>query len=112
MAAINTGVPRGQFETARETAYGSITSSFTMIGGVFTINFGILYVQNFTDVLIDFSISYAGLTTTFSLDSGEKWATDMFANNLQVSLGEAAWCKYRSGAPTMGFVQVSVISPV
>lgn len=110
-APVNATIPRGKFETARELAFGSITSSFTAIGTPFASNFGILYVQNFTDVVIDFSVSFDGLTTTFSLESGGKLTTDMFTNNMQVSLGESAWCKYRSGAPTSGFVQVSVVSP-
>lgn len=110
--AFNTAIPRAQFETAREMAFGSITNSFTKIGSTFADNFGVLYVQNFTDVTIDFSISFAGATTTFSLEAGGKLTADMYTNNMQVSQGESAWCKYRSGAPTSGFVQVSVISPV
>lgn len=109
---VNASLPRAQFATARETAFGAITSSFTRIGTAFAANFGVLYVQNFTDVTIDFSISFDGLTTTFSLEAGGKLTADMFTNNMQVSIGESAWCKYRTGAPSSGFVQVSVVSPV
>ncbi len=109
---VNTTIPRAQFGAARETAFGSITNSFTKIGTTFDDNFGVLYVQNFTDATIDFSISFAGDDVTFSLEAGGKLTADMFANNMQVAQGESAWCKYRSGAPTSGFVQVSVISPV
>lgn len=111
MSFNNTAIPRGQFETAREMAFGSITNSFTKIGSTFSDHFGILYVQNYTDVIIDFSISFDGLTTTFSLEAGGKLSADMFTNNMQVAQGESPWCKYRTGAPTSGFVQVSVISP-
>jgi len=109
--SVYSQISRAQFETARELAFGSITSSMTQIGSTFSTNFGILYVQNFTDQLIDFSISYAGLTVTFSLEAGGKLTTDMFTNNLQVAVGESAWCKYRSTPPGSGFVQVSVVSP-
>ena len=51
---VNTTIPRARFEPAREMAFGDITSSFTMIGTEFETNFGILYVQNFTDKTIDF----------------------------------------------------------
>lgn len=109
---INTAIPRGQFGVAREMAFGSITNSFTKIGTTFSDNFGVLYVQNFTDVTIDFSISFAGTDVTFSLEAGGKLTSDMFTNNMQVAKGESAWCKYRSSAPSSGFVQVSVIIPV
>lgn len=109
---VNTTIPRAQFGAAREMAFGSITSSFTKIGTTFSDNFGVLYVQNFTDATIDFSISFAGTDVTFSLGASEKLSADMFTNNMQIAKGESAWCKYRTGAPTTGFVQVSVISPV
>ena len=108
---VNTTIPRARFEPAREMAFGDITSSFTMIGTEFETNFGILYVQNFTDKTIDFSISFDGADVTFSLAAGEKLATDMFTNNLEIARGEAAWCQYRDAAPTSGFVQVVLISP-
>jgi hypothetical protein len=108
----STAIVRAKFETARETAFGSITSSFTRIGSVFDANFGIVYVQNFTDVVIDFSISFDGLTTTFSLAPSGIICADMLANSMQISVGESAWCKYRSTPPSSGFVQVSTVTPV
>lgn len=105
-------IVRAKFETARETAFGAITSSFTQIGTTFAAPFSIVYVQNFTDVIIDFSISFDGLTTTFSLAPNGIICTDMNSNNMQISAGEAAWCKYRAGAPSSGFVQVSAVTPV
>jgi len=107
----NTVVVRAKFETAREMAFGDILNTFQAIGDPFDLNFGILYVQNFTDVIIDFFISFDGSTVTFSLEAGGKLTTDMITNNMQVSAGESAWCKYRSGAPTSGFVQVSIVAP-
>jgi hypothetical protein len=104
-------ITRGKFETAREMAFGDIDSVMTQIGDAFDQNFSIAYVQNFTDVMIDFSISFDGATVCFSLEAGGKLTSDMIANSLQVSQGEAAWCQYRVGAPTSGFVQVSVVSP-
>ena len=108
--AVNTP-SRGRFEPARELAFGSITNSFTMIGTTFDTSFNVVFVQNFTDVTIDFSISYAGTDVTFSLASGGALTADMLSNNVIVANGEAAWCKYRDGAPSSGFVQVSSIEP-
>lgn len=106
-----TTVARAKFITAQETAFGSITSSFTAIGTPFTVSFCVLYVQNFTDQIMDFSISYDGATTTFSLAPNGIICSDMIANQVQVSAGESAWVKYRSTPPASGFVQVSAISP-
>jgi len=92
--------------------FGDITNAFTQIGTVFTDNFSVLYVQNFTDVVIDFSISFAGTDITFSLSPQGSLTSDMDTNQVQISKGEAAWCKYRSGAPTSGFVQVAAITAV
>ena len=108
----NGNVVRGKFEPALEMAYGDITSSLTMIGTPFAAPFSVLYLQNFTDVIIDFSISYDGASVTFSLASGGAISTDMITNSVTVAQGEAAWCQYRSGAPTLGFVQVSSVTPV
>ena len=103
---------RGKYITALETGYADITSSFTIIGAPFTTSFSNIGVQNFTDVIIDFSISYDGLTTTFSLAPNGTNKDDLVTNQVQIAVGESAWCKYRSGAPTLGFVQVSAITPV
>ena len=110
-ATASTAIVRAKFITAQETAYGSITSSFTKIGSPFTVPFYIAYVQNFTDQIMDFSISFEGLTTTFSLAPSGTIAVDMFSNNVQVSIGESIWVKYRS-APSSGFVQFSAVTPV
>jgi hypothetical protein len=104
-------IVRGKFETAREMAYGDIDSVMTQIGDAFDRNFSIAYIQNYTDVMIDFSISFDGANVCFTLDAGEKMTADMITNSLQVSQGEAAWCQYRDGAPSSGFVQVSVVCP-
>lgn len=111
MPTNNTAVIRGRFETAREMAFGDIDSVMTQIGDAFDSNFFIAYIQNFTDVTIDFSISFDGSNVCFTLGAGEKLTADMIANSLQVSQGESAWCQYRDGAPSSGFVQVSVVSP-
>lgn len=111
MVESNTTIVRGKFDTARETAFGSITSSFTRIGTVFALPFSVLYLQNFTDQIMDFSVSYDGLTTTFSLAPGGAISTDMITNSVQISAGESAWVKYRT-APASGFVQVSAVTPV
>lgn len=103
---------RAKFETARETAFGAITASFTMIGTAFEDNFSVLYVQNFTDVNIDFSISYAGTDVTFTLAPLGTLTSDMDTNQIQISKGEAAWCKHRGVAPSSGFVQVAAITAV
>ena len=104
-------VVRGKFDPARELAFGSITSSFTMIGTAFAANFYIFWVQNLTDVTIDFSISFDGTDKTFSLAPSGTFSSDMFTNSVQISKGEAVWCRYRSAAPTTGFVQLAAIAP-
>ena len=112
MPIENGNIVRGKFEPALEMAFGSITSSLTRIGTPFTAPFSVLYLQNFTDVIIDFSVSYAGDSVTFSLAPGGAISTDMITNSVTVATGESAWCKYRSGAPSSGFVQVSSVTPV
>jgi hypothetical protein len=105
-------IVRAKFDPVRELDFSAITSSFTQIGTTFADPFSVFYVQNFTDVVIDFSISFEGTDVTFSLASGGIICGDMNSNNMQISSGEAAFCKYRTGAPTSGFVQVSAITPV
>lgn len=105
-------VSRAKFEPVRETAFGAITNSFTKIGTSFTDNFSIFYAQNFTDQIMDFSVSYDGVDVTFSLAPGGIISTDMISNNIQISSGESAFIKYRSTPPTSGFVQISAVTPV
>ena len=111
MSINNLTIVRGKFEPVRETAYGDITTDFTMIGSTFDVNFSVVYVQNQTDGIMDFSISYDGVDTAFSLAPGGTLSTDMIANQIQISAGEAAWVKYRT-SPSTGFVQVSAVTPV
>ena len=104
---------RAQFEDAREMAYGDITSSFTQIGTPFTSSFSVVFVQNFTNQIIDFCISYSDtVSLRFSLAPGGSLCTDMISNSVQIAAGESVWCKYRTSAPTIGFVQVAAITPV
>lgn len=110
--ASSTTIVRAKFATAREMAFGSITSSFTQIGTQFDTTFSVLYVQNFTDQIMDFSISYDGTDITFSLAAGGIIATDMITNQVEIAKGESAWVKYRSTPPSSGFVQVSAVTPV
>lgn len=106
-------VYRAQFEDAREMAFGDITNSFTQIGTTFTSSFSVVFVQNNTNQIIDFCISYVdSVSVRFSLTPGGSLCTDMIANSVQIAQGEAAWCKYRDVAPTAGFVQVSALTPV
>lgn len=107
---MSTTSTRAKFDTALETAFGSITSTFTQVGGVpLPGAYRIVFVQNLTNQTMDFSISYSGLTTTFSLLSNDKIAVDVSANGnggtFQTAAGEGCWVKYRSVAPTSGFVQ-------
>jgi hypothetical protein len=112
MPITTNGIVRAKFEVARETAFGGITGSFTKIGSTFADTFSVLYVQNFTDVNIDFSVSFAGNDVTFTLAPGGIISSDMDTNQVQISAGESAWCKHRGVAPTSGFVQVSAITAV
>ena len=110
--AISENTPsRGRFDPVREQAFGDINPTLTMIGPVFEASFYILYIQNFTDVVIDFSVSFAGEDVTVSLAAGGAFSTDMLTNDVVVAKGEAAWCRYRDGAPSSGFVQVSAVIP-
>jgi hypothetical protein len=105
-------IVRAKFEPVREMAYSSITTSFQQIGTPFAATFSVIYVQNLTDQIIDFSVSYNGTDIAFSLAPMGTLSTDMVTNSVQVSAGESAWAKYRSGsAPSKGFVQVSAITP-
>lgn len=113
--ATPTNANRAKYETAREMAFGSITNSFTILGSAFDDQPRVVYVQNFTDTIMDFSISFAGLTTCFSLAAGGTFTTDVVANGAgnvftPVS-GEAVWVKYRT-APASGFVQMSCVVAV
>ena len=103
---------RGKFDTARETAFGSITSSFTKVGTSFESPFSIFYVQNFTNQLMDFSISFEGLTTTFTLAANGIICGDMISNQVQISVGESIWVKARGSLPASGFVQFSAVTPI
>lgn len=103
---------RAKFEIAREMAFGDITNSFTMIDTVFDLPFSIFYAQNLTDQIIDFSISFEGTDTTFSLLPGGTLSSDMVTNNIQISSGEAAFAKYRDTPPTSGFIQIIAITAV
>lgn len=105
-------IVRGKFDPAREVAFGSITNSFTRVGTPFDANFYIFWVQNLTNQTIDFSLSFDGLDKTFSLAPSGTLSSDMFTNSIQISKGESIWCKYRTLAPTSGFVQLSAVAPV
>jgi hypothetical protein len=108
----NNTVSRAKFEAVRETAFGAITASFTRIGTSFDSSFSVIYVQNFTDQIMDFSVSFAGTDVTFSLAPYGIISTDMVTNSVQISAGEAAWVKARGALPGSGFVQVSAITAV
>lgn len=112
MANIVNNAVRGIFEEARELAFGDITNSFKRVGDPFMYSYSVIFVQNFTDVTIDFSLSYDGAPVRFSLAAGGALSTDMMSNGVQVSQGESAWAKYRDGAPSSGFVQVAAVSPI
>lgn len=106
---------RAKFETAREMAFGDITNTFQKIGTSFADQPRIVYIQNFTDTIMDFSISYAGDSVCFSLASGGAFTTDITTNGAGTlftpSVGESVWVKYRS-APSSGFVQFTGVIQV
>lgn len=105
-------VARAKFTEAREKAFGDITNSFTMVGTVFENPSSILYVQNLTDQIMDFSISFEGTDVTFSLAPNGTLSADMEANQVSIAKGEAIFVKYRSTPPTSGFVQFSSVLAV
>lgn len=103
---------RAKFTEAREMAFGDITNSFTRIGNPFEIPDSIIFVQNFTDQMMDFSISFEGTDVTFSLAPNGTLAADMETNQVSVAKGESIFVKYRSTPPTSGFVQFSSVIAV
>lgn len=109
--AYDSNTSRAKYGAAQEMAYGDITDAMTPIGDPFMVSPTIVYMQNFTDVIIDFSISYDGSDITFSLASGGIIATDLNTNGMAISVGESAFCQYRDSAPTKGFVQLSYVAP-
>lgn len=106
---------RAAFETARETQFGSITASFTVVGTPFTQPIRQLIIQNFTNQTIDFSISQNGANKHLSLLAGSSYVSDVTANKddrggiLCFAQGDGVWSRYNSVAPTSGFVQVAAI---
>ena len=103
---------RAKFTEAREMAFGDITNSFQRIGNTFEIPDSIIYVQNFTDQMMDFSISFLGEEVSFSLQPNGTFAADMETNQVAVAKGEGVFVKYRSTPPTSGFVQFSSVIAV
>lgn len=103
---------RAKFTEAREKAFGDISSSFTRIGNTFEIPDSIIYVQNFTNQMMDFSISFEGEDITFSLQPNGTFCADMASNLVAVAKGEGIFVKYRSTPPTSGFVQFSSVIAV
>lgn len=103
---------RAKFTEAREKAFGDITNSFTRVGTAFENPSSILYVQNLTDQIMDFSISFEGEDVTFSLLPNGTLCADMEANQVAVAKGEGIFVKYRSTPPTSGFVQYSSVLAV
>lgn len=101
------------FLPAQEMAYTSITNSFTLIGTAFQQPIRVLFVQNLTDAIMDFSISnqLSGAVTHFSLDAGNKLTLDVTTNKtltagIYLPKFTGVYVQYRS-APTKGFVQAS-----
>jgi hypothetical protein len=107
---------RAKFSTAREAAFGDITSSFTRMGTEFESQPRVVFVQNFTNQVMDFSISFAGDSTCFSLSPGDKFVCDITANGagneFTPTIGESCWVKARSALPGSGFVQFSSVVAV
>lgn len=111
MSSVVNTISRARFEPVREAAFGAITGSFVKVGSSFDVNFSIFYAQNFTDQIMDFSISFDGSDVTFSLAPSGIICSDMISNCVQISAGESAWVKYRTTPPASGFVQFSAITP-
>lgn len=103
---------RAKFAPAREMAFGSITASYTKIGTTFDDSYRLVFLQNFCNTIMDFSISYDGGDTSFSLAPGGTMAGDITANGgggtFQIAKGESVFVKYRT-VPTSGFVQFSSV---
>jgi len=106
---------RAKFEAAREMAFGTITGTFQKIGTSFENQPRVIYIQNFTDTIMDFSVSFTGVEVSFSLSAGGTFTTDVTANGAGTvftpAIGESVWVKHRT-APSSGFVQFSGVIQV
>jgi hypothetical protein len=106
---------RAKFEAVREAAFGSITTSFTVVGIPIAPAVRHCIVQNFTNVILDFSISQEGTVHHFSLAPSVAYVFDVTANETTtegffLGAGQSLWVRYRTGAPaTSGFVQFSTV---
>lgn len=105
---------RAKYEPIREVAFGSITGTFTTVGVPISPAVRHCIVQNFTDQILDFSISQEGTVHHFSLSSSTAYVFDVTANETTtegffLGAGQSLWVRHRGSAPTSGFVQFSTV---
>ena len=97
------------FEPMRELAFGSIGSSYTLVGTPASPAVRQLIVTNLTDKTLNFSIN--GTTDHFILAASSSLVLDICSNKTQkgfyMGAGKAVWVKHRGSAPTTGSVVFS-----
>lgn len=100
---------RATFEPLRTLAFGSISVTYAGIGTALAHPSRMMIVQNFTDVLITYSLD--GINDHFVLPSNGQVIFD-WTSNVTVSQGffiAEGVRLYAKGAPTLGAVYVSTI---
>lgn len=98
------------FEVQKEIAYTSLGSSFSAFNPLLNSSLHIVF-SNLTNEMVDFSMD--GTNVFISLNAGSQYVIDLNANRsnnlLNFRAGTVFYAKYRSSAPTQGFVAVSSI---
>ena len=104
---------RAEFEEIRRLAFGLIDPvAFTGIGTAFAHPPRMVLLQNFTDVTLVFSDD--GVKDKIDLLAGTYIILDLTSNKtidqgFCLQQGTRLYARYYDGAPTLGFVSLSVI---
>lgn len=101
-----------QFDTLREMAFGSITSSYQLVGPVFTVNPRILAFNNSTNE--DLYISTDGVTNMLRIASNSFKLYDLQMNKSDTGdnffpKGTGIWVKETGTLPNAGSFWVEAI---
>jgi len=104
---------KAEFEEIRRLAFGSIApAAFTGIGAAFLHAPRMVILQNFTDNTLTFSDD--GIKDKLDLLAGTYIILDLTSNKtieqgFCLEQGTRLYVRYYDGAPTLGFVSLSVI---
>lgn len=102
------------FEPVSELAFGSISGSFALVGRPVAPAVRIIFVSNFTDAILDFSLN--GTEHHFSLGPSQSMTVDLTSNRTTEGRGgfymgihKALYVRDRGSAATSGFVSFAKI---